>query len=145
MELGSHPDLESIPDDLASISDFVGSALKGASAPATSSPKDPSSSPAESNKALRRLLLKQMPAVAVCAAWPHRLVAAAVPMFIPYLPCDQIGLTKGLPQLVHMRWDLAAACSLVLASGFQCTFSQRPERAAHMSNMKATRPLSAPG
>ena len=65
MELGSHPDLESIPDDVASISDFVGSALKGASAPLPSSLKEPSASSADSDKALRRLLLKQMPCVEV--------------------------------------------------------------------------------
>ncbi len=65
MELGSYPDLECIPDELASISDCVGSALKGASAPLSSSMRDTSSSSAESNKVLRRLLLKQMPSVEV--------------------------------------------------------------------------------
>ncbi len=80
MELGSHPDLESIPDDLASISDLVGSALKGASAPAMSSQQDDPSCPSvESNKALRRLLLKQMPSVEV-RVWLVAGAATAHPM-----------------------------------------------------------------
>lgn len=109
MELGSHPDLESIPDDLSSISDFVGSALKGASAPVTSSVRDPSSSSAESNRALRRLLLKQMPAVEVSAGLTG-YAAAAVPKSIPYLPREQMGLTNRLLQLVHTHFWCSLLC-----------------------------------
>lgn len=73
MELGSHPDLESIPDDLASISDLMGSALKGLSAPL---PSPSEGGPfTESHKALRRLLLKQMPADGVSTQTPVIAVA----------------------------------------------------------------------
>ena len=72
MELGSHPDLESIPDDLASISDLMGSALKGLSAPLPSPSEGPPFT--ESHKALRRLLLKQMPAEGVSTQTPVTVV-----------------------------------------------------------------------
>ena len=106
MELGSYPDLESIPDDLASISDFVGSALKGASAPASSrQQEDPSCSSVESNQALRRLLLKQMPSVEV-RFWLFRLAAfaAIAPYAEPY------------------RWSSASALLHLWCSLLACPF-----------------------
>ena len=119
MELGSHPDLESIPNDLASISELVGSALKGASAPALSNQQeDPGCSSVESNKALRRLLLKQMPAVEV-SVWPGRLVEAVVSVRPLCRGSQKARLLKPDAQsFVYHTCVLCAACSpgLLVAS-----------------------------
>ena len=60
MELGSHPDLETVPEDFASISDMVGPAA-GEGASLIASLGDGGCSSVESNNNLRRLLLKQLP------------------------------------------------------------------------------------
>ena len=59
MELGSHPDLESILGDVMFTSDTVALAAKEAASPAASLDRERSS--IDSHKNLRRLLLKTMP------------------------------------------------------------------------------------
>ena len=58
MELGSHPDLESISEDVMLTSDVAALESKGASSPTAA--LDRTQSSMESHKNLRRMLLKTM-------------------------------------------------------------------------------------
>ena len=88
MELGSHPALERFPENLASFSDLLGSALQGPRAPLPPSLREQSledahSSSLDDNTALRRLLLKQMPASGVSTRSQKMRFSSPAALFPP--------------------------------------------------------------